>query len=433
VRKLFIQIFILILIQGCDFSNGRIKNSNANLNKINFPNTTIILKNVNLIDGNGTAIQQNISVLIENGIIKEINSPFTDNMDSTKRVIDCRGKYLIPGLIESHSHVCRSSEDDLRKALYFGITSIRDMAGDGGYLLELKHAIENNELQAPDLYFSAVMAGNEFIKNDTRARISTPETYELGEAPWMQNIDDNTNIQKAIKRAKNCGATGLKIYANLSKELVFKLTKEAHHQGLQVWSHAFVGPANVLDVVTANVDAISHIPALLYPNDWDLKRDGTMAIDKAGIKSDYFQNAINKMKDNQIIMDATLSIYKSYCNNDEELMNNIYDLTNLVYKMGIPLVTGTDNSLIQKRLNKPILYDEIFTFVNKCGIKPIDAIKFATKNGAIVLGIEKTHGTIEPGKVANLIVLDKNPITNIRNIESVIMVIKNGRIIKSEI
>jgi len=97
------------------------------------------------------------------------------------------------------------------------------------------------------------------------------------------------------------------------------------------------------------------------------------------------------------------------------------------------LVTGTDNSLIQKRLNKPNLYDEIFTFVNKCGIKPIDAIKFATKNGAIVLGIEKTHGTIEPGKVANLIVLDKNPIANIRNIESVIMVIKNGRIIKSEI
>lgn len=433
MKRFVFFIIIILFYQSCNRPAEVENNSTIKQNRTINLSGSVVLKNVNIIDGNGFPIKKNRSVFIKDGIIQRIDSLAPIKKDSSFTAIDLEGKYLIPGLIESHSHICRASEDDLTKALYCGITSIRDMAGDGEYLLELKQAIENNELEAPDIYFSAVMAGPEFIKNDTRARISTPEKYELGEAPWMQKIDKNTNISTAIRKAKECGASGLKLYADLSKELVLKLTEEAHHQGLQVWSHAYVGPANVLDVTQAKVDAISHIPALLYPINWDLKKDGAMAIDTSSIHTEYLQNIIQNMRENQIVMDATLSIYKAYCNNDKKLMKIEYALTNRIYKAGIPLVAGTDNSLFLKRLNKPSLYDEIYTFVNDCGISPLDAIKFATKNGAIVLGIEKTHGTIEKGKIANLVVLDKNPLEKIENIETILLVIKNGRMINSKL
>jgi len=393
----------------------------------------ILLKDVNLIDGTGGEIQRNVSVFIKNGIIQEVFNSSNVLMDTSIMILDLEGMYLLPGLIEAHSHICRSTEEDLTKALYFGITSLRDMAGDGAYLAELQQAIKSNELQAPDIYFSAVMAGSEFITSDARARIATPEYMELGKAPWMQEVDDETNIRKAIKNAKRCGATGLKLYADLSPQLVKKLAKEAHNQGIMVWSHAFIGSANVLDVSEAEVDAISHITSLLYHKDWNLKRDGSMAIDETMIQSDYFQQCIKNLQQKKVIMDATISIYKSYCNNDNEIMNIIYSLTNLVYRSGIPLVTGTDNSLILKRLNKPALYDEIITFANDCGIPPLETIKCATKNGAVTLGIDKTHGTIEKGKVANMILLKENPLKKIENIESIIMVIKNGEIIRSDL
>jgi imidazolonepropionase-like amidohydrolase len=393
----------------------------------------LLLQNANLIDGNGTEIKEHVNILVSNGRIKKIY-PFVKykEFDNTK-VMDLEGKYVIPGLIEAHSHLCKFPESDLTKALHFGITSIRDMAGDGSYLLEVKQAIEDGELLGPDLYFSAVMAGPNFIKTDVRARISTPSNYVLGKAPWMRLVSEGSNFEKVILEAKNCGATGLKLYADLSKETVKALSDEAHKQGLKVWVHAYIGPANVLEVAGSGIDVISHIPALLYPEDWNLERDGSLAFSEDQFSTKYFNEIIQTLRERQLMVDATLSIFKSACNNQPEKMNTIFKLTKLVYDAGIPLVAGTDNALILKRQGIPALFDEIETFVKQCGMSPQDAIKAATLNGAIAIGIEKTHGTIEVGKVANLLVLDKNPIENIENIQTVNMVIKNGKQITKEV
>jgi imidazolonepropionase-like amidohydrolase len=395
-------------------------------------NPDILLQNANLIDGNGTEIKEHVNILVSNGRIKEIY-PFVkyQEFDNTK-VMDLEGKYVIPGLIEAHSHLCKFPESDLTKALGFGITSIRDMAGDGSYLLEVKQAIEDEELLGPDIYFSAVMAGPSFIKTDVRARISTPSNYVLGEAPWMRLVCESSNFEKVISDAKDCGATGLKLYADLSKETVKALTEEAHKKGLKVWSHAYISPANVLEVAASGVDVISHISALLYPEDWSLERDGSLAFSEDQFNTEYFENIIHTLRERQIMVDATLSIFKSACNNKPGLMNTNFKLTKLVYDAGIPLVAGTDNALILKRQGVPSLFDEIETFVKECGMSPLDAIKAATLNGAIAIGIEETHGTIEVGKVANLLVLDKNPIENIENIQTVNRVIKNGKQITKE-
>jgi len=432
MKQGFIIILIALLIFGCTTNPESSNKDTIRKNRKSNTKERLLLLNANLIDGNGTELQKEVNILIENGFIKRIFPFDKEETDTTIRTIDLEGKYIIPGLIEAHAHLCKSPEKDLTKALYFGITSIRDMAGDGSYLLELQQAIKNTEIDAPDVYFSAVMAGPEFIEKDVRARISTPERYNLGEAPWMQVVDKNTNIFNCIHAAKKCGASGLKLYADLTKETVFKLTEEAHKQGLMVWSHAFIGPANVLDVVESDVDVISHIQALLYDKNWDIKRDGAMAINEDQFNTVYFQEIIQNLQQKQILVDATLSILKSSCNNDQELMNTIYRLTHIVYEAGIPIVAGTDNSLILKRLNQPALYDEIQTLVNQCGITPLDAIKCATKNGSIALGIEKTHGTIEVGKAANLLVLNSNPLEKIENIQTINLLIKDGIIIKKK-
>lgn len=423
--------FMSCTSQGQDRNDSRTSDSDFSA-PIKMVSAKILLQNVNLIDVNGLKMQSHVNILLENGHIKNIYPYSKNEKIENIQVLNLENQYVIPGLIEAHSHVSRFPEEDLTKALYCGITSIRDMAGDGGYLAELKQAIYEGELLAPDIYFSAVMAGPKFINNDLRARISTPSNYKLGEAPWMRLVDEKSDYKKIVSEAKKCGATGLKLYADLSKETVKKLTDAAHKQGLKVWAHAYISPANALDVVESDVDVISHIPSLLYAEDWDLKRDGSMAISEDQFNTEYFKSIINTLKEKQIMVDATLSIFKSASNNNEEMMATIYKLTKVVYDAGIPITAGTDNSIILKRQKIPALYDEIQTFVNNCGMSPTDAIKCATKNGAIALGIEKTHGTIEIGKVANLVVLTNNPIEKIENIQSVNLVIKNGNLINKE-
>lgn len=94
------------------------------------------------------------------------------------------------------------------------------------------------------------------------------------------------------------------------------------------------------------------------------------------------------------------------------------------YKAGVKICTGTDDDQEQ------FVQYEMKLLVNEGGFSNIDALIAATKNGAEAIGIEKTHGTIEPGKVADLVVLQQNPLEKIENINSVYLVIKNGKIYK---
>ncbi|NIQ17724.1 MAG: hypothetical protein GTN43_02840, partial [Candidatus Aenigmarchaeota archaeon] len=125
-------------------------------------------------------------VYIRNGLIEKIYT--NDNLpeDYKGPAMDLTGCTAIPGLIDAHCHLTRDTLQSLENALRKGITTVRDMGGDGEVLKSMQTDIREGRIMGPDIYFSAVMGGHDFMQRDLRVKLSTPECYELGQAPWMR-------------------------------------------------------------------------------------------------------------------------------------------------------------------------------------------------------------------------------------------------------
>lgn len=105
-----------------------------------------------------------------------------------------------------------------------------------------------------------------------------------------------------------------------------------------------------------------------------------------------------------------------------------YELTALARSMGIPVVAGTDRDASRTADGYPTLFEELEALVDKCGFSALEAITTATLHGARALGIERDFGTVEPGRLADLIVVAGDPAADIRNLRRVSYVIKRGHV-----
>ena len=135
------------------------------------------------------------------------------------------------------------------------------------------------------------------------------------------------------------------------------------------------------------------------------------------------------MKQHNTILDATLITYKRMAGRDTS-MKYAYEtgreITLLAYKAGVKICAGTDDD------QEAFVQKEIELLVSDAGLTPIDAITAGTLHTAQLLKIDNKVGTVQSGKIADLLLLNKNPLEDIHNIESVIMVFKNGRIFKND-
>lgn len=394
----------------------------------------LILVDANLVDVETGRIRENVSILIRGDSIEEISGDLENEQVEGAQTIDIDGRYVIPGLIEGHTHISPLPEKSLTFALEKGVVALRDMGGDGAYLSELKRAIQAGELQGPDIYFSALMGGRELILNDSRVKLATPPKYELGEAPWVRLVENGSDIPQIVRDAENCGATGLKLYAHLSTEQVRQLAGEAKKHNLKIWAHAIIYPATSEEIIEAGVDVISHSCFLLLPPDWEFS-DGSGAMDPSHVDSARQMRLFQAMIDKNTALDPTLVVTSQMLSSisDKErvdtLKQSIYALTGAAYKRGVKISAGTDMPL-PKRENDPLaLHEEMELLVTMVGMRPIDAIRAATIVNAEILGIDESCGSVKEGKRADLIVLEGNPLEDIHRIEDIYFVIKSGRIV----
>jgi len=135
----------------------------------------------------------------------------------------------------------------------------------------------------------------------------------------------------------------------------------------------------------------------------------------------------NLMKSHRTILDATLLTYKQWAEEDPGMQYD-YELAKRItaraYRSGVTIAAGTDDD------QKEFVEKEIELLVKDAGFTTIDAIVAGTLNGAKTLHIDDKTGTITKGKIADLLLLNKNPLEKIDNIESVVLVIKDGKIYK---
>ena len=134
------------------------------------------------------------------------------------------------------------------------------MADDLRQVGDLARACLVGEIPGPDIHYAALMAGPGFFDDPRTWQVSQGETP--GQVPWMQAITDETDLVIATALARGTHASAIKVYADLSADLVAAIVTEAHRQGIPVWAHLSVFPALPLDVVGAGVDVVSHVSLL---------------------------------------------------------------------------------------------------------------------------------------------------------------------------
>jgi imidazolonepropionase-like amidohydrolase len=395
------------------------------------PATTVVYLGATLIDtGTGTT-RPNVAIFTRDGRIIEIRSGGEVIARNGQELVDVHGKFIIPGLVNSHVHTATVAVPTLAKAylrreLYSGVTAVRDMAGDVRLLSELKREAEFGEIPSPDIFYVALVAGPEFFVD--------PRTHDAargrvaGQVPWMQAITAETNLPFAMAEAVGTGATAVKIYGDLNSGLVKNITVEAHRQHLLVWSHAAVFPALPSDIADAGVDVMSHACLLGYQmsNPPLLTNEDPTPVDAAKfLKPNPTMSALyQNMKQRGIVLDATLFPYEFKQSHSCSGALSDY-LAREAYQAGVLMSAGTDDDPLWDDPNSAI-DAELILLVHKVGMTNADALRSATVIGARAAGQENEAGSIEVGKLANLVVLNKSPLEDIANIRSVYMVIKRG-------
>ncbi|MDE2945375.1 MAG: amidohydrolase family protein [Gemmatimonadota bacterium] len=427
------------------------------------PETTIY-EGVSVMDGTGAPLMPDMSIVVRDGRIAAL-AP-TDELSPEDwpeaEVEDARGLYVIPGLIESHTHLATradraAAEFELNRLIYGGVTTARDMAGDVRALAELQRAALVGEIPSPDIHYAALVAGESFFI-DPRTRSSSMGEVP-GRVPWLQIVDDETDLVETIALARGTWATGLKTYASIDGPLLARIAAEARRQGIPVWSHTHVGPARPMDVARAGVTSMSHVCSLAsaaIPDEVMAealagRRSGMVEVDLDDPRIDA---VLEEMKRQGTVLDATLKVgffreemtmardsaaapparrpdappldprrrgVRAACSAEESIA-----LTRRAHEAGVLIAAGTDAPPAAGS-EWPALYDELAYLHERVGMRMADVIQAATRNGALALGLGEDIGTVEEGKYANLVFLEEDPTAGVENVKSIRFTLKRGR------
>ena len=399
----------------------------------------ILIRNVTLIDGTGASERAGVDLVIRGGRIAEIDAAgaSTRTGPAPDSVIDGRGLFAIPGLIDAHVHLGTDPWSEraaaLRHALEGGVTSVFDLAGDTRATGDLQRAVLAGQIEGPHVYYVALFGGPDFFA-DPRT-VDASRGYAPGTAPWMQAITDTTDFAHAVAVARGTGATGLKLYAALDSLEVTRATAEAHRQGLRVIAHATTFPGKPSDLVAAGADMLAHTPYLVWQgsprsDDWRDRAKG----DFLHVPADgpVIGGLLTRMRDRGVALNPTLWIFANELPHDSVSRVRtpwMYAVTRRAAQLGVRVVAGTDEMYDPKVDSLPILHRELETLVMDAGLTPLQAITSATENGAWAIGISDSVGTLAPGKVADLVLLGADPTTDIRNTRDIRVVMQAGRVV----
>ncbi|UPZ26886.1 amidohydrolase family protein [Streptomyces sp. LRE541] len=406
--------------------------------------TVAVYRGATLFDGTGRAPRPSTSIVVDGATIRAVgdDAEIAASLPADARVHDLDGRFVMPGLIDSHQHIATppdrpAAEAVLDRLVHSGVTAIRDMADDLRQVGDLSRATLVGEIPGPDIRYAALMAGPGFFDDPRTHQVSQGETP--GAVPWMQAVTPDTDLRVAVALARGTHAAAIKVYADLDHRTVAAITAEAHRQGIPVWAHAAVFPATPRQVVEAGVDSVSHVTLLAFEG-----ADEPLTTYKDKPRFDHGRFAAEDdphldalfalMCRRGTVLDATAAMWES-----DELAGEgpegaarvranaqlAAHITAQAYRAGVDLSTGTDYETGPED-PFPALFEELAFLVRRCGIPPEEVLRSATLIGARSAGAEDLMGSVEPGKLANFVVLDENPLLDIDHLRSVTLTVKRG-------
>jgi imidazolonepropionase-like amidohydrolase len=395
----------------------------------------LCLDSLSLIDGKGGKPQDNMSILITaSGIISDIFVTGSRTVPSVRH-IDLTGRFVIPGLIDAHVHTSSEWPQDttemnelLAWALRGGLTNLRDMGGDAIFIQPFAQQAVIPVVASPRIHFSALIGGPAFFA-DPRCQ-QAAHGFVAGSVPWLRAlIDETDNFALYAKEAWNLGATGIKVYGDLNESLIAPMARAASQVGLRTWAHAAVFPAKPSECLRAGIEVLSHSAYLVWepvnpmPSDYRMRFSGNYslyAFDDPAIVA-----LLKTMATQGAILDATVYVFTEM--NDTLTSDWTFNVTRLAHSLGVKIDAGTDDmgSPFDGDLY-PNLHKEMELLVTRCGFTALEAIRAATLIAAQALSIDDSFGTLEKGKVADLVVLRSDPSQDITNTKDIEWVMKEG-------
>ncbi len=438
----------------------------------------ILVRNVTVIDGTGAPPQPGQSVLIENGLIREVGPAPRVRTPPGGRVVDGTGRFLVPGFIDMHAHYAigpvtmdttrtppmmtatydpAGSREALRTLLAYGITTIRSPGGNGAIAVAIRDSIRLGLEPGPRIFTAG-------------------DVIDAVDAPGLTvSVHTEAEVRAEVARQAAQGVDYVKLYASLPPALVRAGIDEAHRRGIRAIAHLFA--TSWTDAADAGIDGIVHIapgnPGLLADSarraylsrfrgtQFMLEWFGYVDFDGPEIR-----RMLAALVAHQVFIDPTLVTFEAIAWGDSARIREApslrlappswregwrhFDLTagwkpedfaeaqrvwprvlafaKLLYDSGVPLTAGTDMG------NPWTVPGESFhrelELLVSAGIPPLEVLRIATRNGARSLGIEGLVGTIARGKVADLVLLDADPVAAIGNTRRIGLVIQAGRVLE---
>jgi len=390
-------------------------------------NNTLAIIHVTVIDCTGAPEKPNSTVVITGGRIAEVGLSETVPIPDVARVVDGTGKFLIPGLWDMHGHLTDATETALSQLIMNGVTGVRDMGGDLDQIDRWRHEIAEGKRVGPQI----VRAG----------------PFVDGPKPgikWRLTVTNGAEAREAIDRMKLRGVDFIKVHNGLSREAFFAVADEARKQGLPLavhlpsgmWTHPKGNGVSIAEASNAGARSIEHIE-ILYES--SLYRKGATAKTlKEAIAEDSGpagEALFKLLKKNGTWYCPTLVAYYRgfvlWSGNPKETEGSLeihrknLELVDAMHKGGVGILAGSDFS--DWALVPGIdLHNELALFV-EAGFTPMEALQTATLEPAKYLGRLKTQGTIQKGKIADLVLLDADPLEDISHTRKINSVVVRGQ------
>ncbi len=427
------------------------------------PGPTVIT-HATVLNPGTSSVQRNRTVVITGDHITSVSDTDKFQLPKNARVIDAAGQYLIPGLWDMHVHSAFGDwfpgGRDIILPLFIanGVTGVRDMGGDVPVLMEWRKEIASGQIVGPRMVISGPMLDaylpNGKLRFPSSIAVSTP-----------------TTAVAAVDSLKAQGVDFIKVQSVISHDAYLAAAAEAHKQGLPIVGHV-PDKVRIQEVVEAGQKSIEHLMGIFEgcstEEDKFIKGEGNLKLLLTTQDQQRCDSLIKLLAQNQTWQVPTLAWQRGGTFLDQrdlkhdpldkyvpaywrdvtwrrftdEMMPDLlrdplalrqeYFAHNLqmvgaMHRAGVPFMAGTDTAPGVYIVPGFSLHDELANFV-EAGFTPMEALQTATSNPAKFLGMEASFGSVEPGKIANLLLLSANPLEDIRNTRKISVVIANGQI-----
>ena len=389
---------------------------------------TLVFTRVNVIAATGASLQTGMTVVIRDGRIKSLGKTGRIKIPRDAEIVAARGKFLIPGLWDMHAHL---GTDDFDKhghlALFVanGVTGIRIMDGDPVFH-QWRDEISAGPLLRPRMMIASPIIG--------------------------QNPISASAAREVVRQAKLAGADLVKVHDGLSRDAYFAVFDEARKLKLPVEGHvpvaltaaevSRVGQKSIehftgLDEAKTDLNQAMALAAILRRNHTWLcptliMRQSYASLDDATLAQDPRLKYVKPSWARRWVrmtVDA-INTPREEWTRRRALVQKEKALVGLLHRQGVGILAGTDEI-------SPFcapgfsLHDELALLV-EAGLTPLQALQSATLNPARFFNLTRDPGTIEKGKLADLVLLDANPLRDIHNTQKINAVVVNGRLLDRE-